>query len=124
MALLARDAGKVIGHRDLLVAVWGAAHRDDSQYLRVVVGQLRQTLKSDPARLTLIETEPGVGYRLNARRRPRGRQRRVMATVPRWTLPNGRRGSLSRAFPANPLRVREARVKAILAASMLRVTTS
>ncbi|CAL1692960.1 KDP operon transcriptional regulatory protein KdpE [Brevundimonas subvibrioides] len=66
LAHLARDAGKVIGHRDLLVAVWGAAHREDTQYLRVVVGQLRQKLEADPARPTLIETEPGVGYRLNA----------------------------------------------------------
>ena len=66
LAHLARDAGKVIGHRDLLVAVWGAAHKDDTQYLRVVVGQLRQKLETDPARPTLIETEPGVGYRLNA----------------------------------------------------------
>jgi len=66
MAHLARDAGKVIGHRDLLVAVWGAAHKDDTQYLRVVVGQLRQKLETDPARPSLIETEPGVGYRLNA----------------------------------------------------------
>lgn len=65
LACLARDAGKVIGHRDLLVAVWGMAHRDDTQYLRVVIGQLRQKLEADPARPTLIETEPGVGYRLN-----------------------------------------------------------
>ncbi|RZJ27615.1 MAG: response regulator, partial [Brevundimonas sp.] len=36
LARLARDAGKVIGHRDLLVAVWGAAHAEDTQYLRVV----------------------------------------------------------------------------------------
>jgi two-component system KDP operon response regulator KdpE len=64
LAVLTRGAGKVIGHRDLLTAVWGAAHAADSQYLRVVVGQLRQKLEADPARPTLIETEPGVGYRL------------------------------------------------------------
>lgn len=64
LAQLAREAGKVVGHRDLLIAVWGAAHKDDTQYLRVVVGQLRQKLESDPAKPTLIETEPGVGYRL------------------------------------------------------------
>ncbi|WP_298160116.1 response regulator [Brevundimonas sp.] len=66
LAHLARDAGKVIGHRDLLVAVWGGAHREDTQYLRVVVGQLRQKLEADASRPTLIETEPGIGYRLNA----------------------------------------------------------
>jgi two-component system KDP operon response regulator KdpE len=64
LAHLAREAGKVVGHRDLLVAVWGTAHKDDTQYLRVVVGQLRQKLEADPARPTLVETEPGVGYRL------------------------------------------------------------
>lgn len=64
LAHLAKAAGKVVGHRDLLTAVWGAAHKDDTQYLRVVVGQLRQKLEPDPARPTLIETEPGVGYRL------------------------------------------------------------
>ncbi len=61
---LARAAGKVLGHRDLLTAVWGAAHAEDTQYLRVVVGQLRQKLESDPAQPRLISTEPGVGYRL------------------------------------------------------------
>ena len=64
LARLAGDAGKVIGHRDLLTAVWGAAHADDTQYLRVVVGQLRHKLEIDPAQPRLIETEPGVGYRL------------------------------------------------------------
>lgn len=64
LAHLAREAGKVVGHRDLLIAVWGAAHKDDTQYLRVVVGQLRQKLELDPAKPSLIETEPGVGYRL------------------------------------------------------------
>ena len=65
LAVLARDHGKVIGHRELLSAVWGAAHAADTQYLRVVVGQLRQKLEPDPAEPSLIETEPGVGYRLN-----------------------------------------------------------
>lgn len=64
LAHLARDAGKVIGHAALLTAVWGAAHRNDTQYLRVLVGQLRQKLEADPAHPQLIETEPGVGYRL------------------------------------------------------------
>lgn len=64
LARLARDAGKVIGHRDLLVAVWGAAHAEDTQYLRVVVGQLRQKLEADPSQPVLIQTEPAIGYRL------------------------------------------------------------
>ncbi|MEJ6788616.1 response regulator transcription factor [Brevundimonas sp. BR2-1] len=65
LAHLARDAGKVIGHGALLTAVWGAAHKNDTQYLRVLIGQLRQKLEVDPAHPHLIETEPGVGYRLN-----------------------------------------------------------
>ena len=66
LAHLARNAGKVVGHRDLLTAVWGKAHADDTQYLRVVIGQLRQKLEADPAQPRLIATEPGVGYRLTA----------------------------------------------------------
>ena len=66
LARLARDAGKVIGHRDLLIAVWGAAHAEDTQYLRVVIGQLRQKLEKDAATPTMILTEPAVGYRLVA----------------------------------------------------------
>ncbi|AQR63044.1 DNA-binding response regulator [Brevundimonas sp. LM2] len=61
---LARHAGKLVGHADLLTAVWGAAHAADSQYLRVVIGQLRHKLEADPAQPMLILTEPGVGYRL------------------------------------------------------------
>lgn len=64
LAYLARNAGKVVGHRDLLTAVWGKAHAEDTQYLRVVIGQLRQKLEVDPAQPQLILTEPSVGYRL------------------------------------------------------------
>jgi two-component system KDP operon response regulator KdpE len=67
LAVLARSPGKVISHKDILTAVWGAAHVGDTQYLRVVVGQLRQKLEADPAEPRLIETEPAVGYRLNVR---------------------------------------------------------
>ena len=63
---LARHAGKLVGHADLLTAVWGAAHARDTQYLRVVIGQLRHKLEADPAQPRLIVTEPGVGYRLQA----------------------------------------------------------
>lgn len=64
LAHLARHAGKLIGHADLLTAVWGAAHLADTQYLRVVIGQLRHKLEDEPAKPSLILTEPGVGYRL------------------------------------------------------------
>ena len=45
-------------------AVWGPAHADDTQYLRVFVGQLRAKIEVDPEPPKLILTEPGIGYRL------------------------------------------------------------
>ncbi|MBJ7317342.1 MAG: DNA-binding response regulator [Alphaproteobacteria bacterium] len=64
LACLARNAGKVLGHADLLKTVWGAGHAADVQYLRVVIGQLRHKLEADPAKPALVVTEPSVGYRL------------------------------------------------------------
>jgi two-component system, OmpR family, KDP operon response regulator KdpE len=66
LRLLAEHAGKVMTHRQILSAVWGEAHRDDVEYLRVYVRQLRGKLGDDPASPWLIETEPGVGYRLKS----------------------------------------------------------
>jgi two-component system KDP operon response regulator KdpE len=66
LRLLAEHAGKVMTHRQVLTAVWGEAHRDDVEYLRVYVRQLRQKLGDDPVNPRFIETEPGVGYRLKA----------------------------------------------------------
>lgn len=66
-ALLARlisGHGKVLTHKELLVAVWGPAHGEDTQYLRVAIGQLRQKLEADPGSPAYIVTEPGIGYRL------------------------------------------------------------
>lgn len=63
LAQLVGGAGKVLTHRQLLTAVWGPAHEDDVQYLRVFVAQLRQKVEPDPSGPTLITTEPGVGYR-------------------------------------------------------------
>ncbi|MDB5373620.1 MAG: DNA-binding response regulator [Belnapia sp.] len=60
VALAQAGPGRVITHRQLLSAVWGPAHAEDAQYLRVYVGHLRQKLgEASP----LIRTEPGVGYR-------------------------------------------------------------
>jgi two-component system, OmpR family, KDP operon response regulator KdpE len=56
--------GKVLTHKELLVAVWGIAHIEDTQYLRVAIGQLRQKLEADPSEPEYIITEPGIGYRL------------------------------------------------------------
>jgi two-component system KDP operon response regulator KdpE len=63
LAVLARNAGRVVTHRQILTAVWGPAHHDDTQYLRVFVGQLRAKIEPDPSNPTLIRTEPGAGYR-------------------------------------------------------------
>lgn len=63
LALLVRNAGRVVTHRQILTAVWGAAHGEDIQYLRVCVGQIRQKLKFAPEASELIETEVGIGYR-------------------------------------------------------------
>lgn len=64
LALLVRNADRVITHRQLLTAVWGPAHTADVQYLRVYIGHLRQKLGAEAG--ALIQTEPGVGYRLVA----------------------------------------------------------
>ena len=64
LALLARNAGRVLTHRQILAAVWGPAHVEDIQYLRVLMGQLRAKIERDPSQPLLIRTEPGVGYRM------------------------------------------------------------
>jgi two-component system KDP operon response regulator KdpE len=64
LAVLVRNAGLVVTHRQILTAVWGPAHAEDLQYLRVFIGQLRQKLRSSPDAPELIQTEPGIGYRL------------------------------------------------------------
>ena len=61
LAMLARNPGRMMTHRQLLVGVWGPAHVEDVQYLRVYIGQLRHKLG---AAAELIMTEPGIGYRL------------------------------------------------------------
>ena len=59
---LARNAGKVMTHRALLTAVWGAQSAHQPEYLRVFVGQLRKKLEAETGR-QYIQTEPWVGYR-------------------------------------------------------------
>jgi two-component system, OmpR family, KDP operon response regulator KdpE len=60
---LAQHAGQVVTHKQLLAAGWGGAN-DDTQFVRVYIGQLRQKLEADPSAPKLIRTEPGIGYRL------------------------------------------------------------
>ena len=64
LAFLARYAGRVVTHRQILTAVWGPAHTEDTQYLRVYVGQLRQKIEERPDDPRVVLTEPGIGYRM------------------------------------------------------------
>ena len=59
---LARHSGKVMTHRVLLTAVWGAQSAHQPEYLRVFVGQLRKKLEAETGK-QYIQTEPWVGYR-------------------------------------------------------------
>jgi two-component system, OmpR family, KDP operon response regulator KdpE len=63
---LARRPNRVIGHRQLLGAVWGEASQEHPEYLRVFVGQLRKKLEAEPSMPRYLATEPWVGYRFNA----------------------------------------------------------
>ncbi|MEI7037699.1 response regulator [Fulvimonas yonginensis] len=63
LALLLRHAGRVVTQQQLLREVWGATHVQDTHYLRIVLGRLRQKLGDDPAAPRWLKTEPGVGYR-------------------------------------------------------------
>lgn len=63
LALFARNEGKVLTHHFLLNQVWGPTHKNESQYLRVFVAQLRKKIESDPNRPAHLLTESGVGYR-------------------------------------------------------------
>lgn len=60
---LLRHAGKVLTHRALLGAVWGGDYTEQTEYLRVFVGQLRKKIEADPAHPQYLLTEPWVGYR-------------------------------------------------------------
>jgi two-component system KDP operon response regulator KdpE len=62
---MARHPNRVLPHRTLLGAVWGEASEEQSEYLRVYVGQLRKKLESDPSKPRYLVTEPWVGYRFN-----------------------------------------------------------
>lgn len=63
LALLAEAAGRVLTHRQLAEAVWGAAQAENVQYVRVLVQHLRQKLEPEPSSPRHILNESGVGYR-------------------------------------------------------------
>ena len=65
LSFLAKNAGRVLPHRQILAAVWGVAHTSDTQYLRVYIGQLRQKIEDKADDPRIILTEPGIGYRIS-----------------------------------------------------------
>ncbi len=69
LALLARHAGKVLTHRQILREVWGP-NATEAHWVRVHMAELRKKLEADPARPRMLVTEPGVGYRLRDRVEP------------------------------------------------------
>jgi len=65
LAHLIRHAGKVLTHRKLLTTIWGANYAEQTEYLRVFIGQLRKKIEPDPASPRYILTEPWIGYRFD-----------------------------------------------------------
>ena len=64
LALLARNAGKVLTHRHILKEVWGPQHLEHTHYVRVYLAELRRKIEDDASRPRWLLTEAGVGYRL------------------------------------------------------------
>ena len=64
LATLAKHAGMVVTHRQLLTEVWGPTHERDTHYLRIYMKQLRQKLEADAVQPRHLLTETGIGYRL------------------------------------------------------------
>ncbi|MBS1808430.1 MAG: response regulator transcription factor [Acidobacteria bacterium] len=65
LVYLFQNRGKVLTHRTLLGAVWGGNYTEQTEYLRVFIGQLRKKIEPDPAHPQYILTEPWIGYRFN-----------------------------------------------------------
>ncbi len=63
LVYLFQNRGKVLTHRTLLAAIWGGNYTEQTEYLRVFIGQLRKKIETDPAHPQYILTEPWVGYR-------------------------------------------------------------
>lgn len=64
LTVLIANVGRVLTHRQLLRQVWGPAHAEQSHYLRIYMGHLRQKLETDPTQPRHFLTETAVGYRL------------------------------------------------------------
>lgn len=60
-----QNRNKVITHRAILTAIWGGNYTEQTEYLRVFVGQLRKKVEKDPSQPRYLRTEPWVGYRFD-----------------------------------------------------------
>lgn len=65
LALMAKNAGKVLTHTFILKEIWGYGYLEQTQYLRVFVAQLRKKIEDNPSSPSLIITESGIGYRFS-----------------------------------------------------------
>ena len=63
LRLFVKHPGRVLTHRHILREIWGPKSEEHRQYLRVYVTHLRQKIERDPAKPSLIQTQPGIGYR-------------------------------------------------------------
>ncbi|MBW8482213.1 response regulator [Actinomadura parmotrematis] len=66
LEVLVRNAGRLVGQRQLLREVWGPSYEKETNYLRVYLAGLRRKLEPDPAHPRHLITEPGMGYRFEA----------------------------------------------------------
>ncbi len=64
LAVLVKQAGRVLTHQQILKEVWGPSYQENAHYLRIYMSQLRQKLEVDPTQPKFLMTESGVGYRL------------------------------------------------------------
>ncbi|HKE55225.1 MAG TPA: response regulator transcription factor [Pyrinomonadaceae bacterium] len=62
---LIQHPGTVLTHRKLLGAIWGGDYTEQTEYLRVFIGQLRKKIEAEPTNPKYILTEPWIGYRFN-----------------------------------------------------------
>jgi two-component system KDP operon response regulator KdpE len=65
LVFLFRGRNRVVTHRAILTAIWGGNFSEQTEYLRVFVGQLRKKIEKNPAKPCYIRTEPWVGYRFD-----------------------------------------------------------
>jgi two-component system, OmpR family, KDP operon response regulator KdpE len=65
LVFLFQNRIKVVTHRAILTAIWGGNFTEQTEYLRVFVGQLRKKIEKDPSQPRYIRTEPWVGYRFD-----------------------------------------------------------